>query len=83
MKFTQIGKITHYYDKIGVAVVKLSQTMKKGDKIKISGHDKELVQVIDSMQAEHQQVPEAKKGEEIGLKVNEPVKEGDVVYLEQ
>lgn len=74
--------MTHYYDKIGVAVVKLSQTMKKGDKIKISGHDKEFAQVVDSMQVEHQQIVEAKKGDEVGLKVDQPVKESDVVELE-
>lgn len=38
----KVGKITHYYDKIGVAVVKVSKTIKVGDKIKISGHDKEF-----------------------------------------
>lgn len=56
--------------------------MKKGDKIKISGHDKEFSQVVDSMQVEHQQIVEAKKGDIIGLKVDQPVREGDVVELE-
>lgn len=83
MKFTQIGKVTHYYDKIGVAVVKLNQAMKVGDKIKISGHDKEFSQVISSMQVEHDQINEAKKGAELGIKVEQAVREGDVVYLEQ
>ena len=83
MGLTQIGKITHYYDKIGVAVVKLSQKMKIGDKIKISGHDKEYSQVISSMQVEHEQITEAKKGDELGIKVEQSVKEGDVVYLEK
>lgn len=83
MGLTQIGKVTHYYDKIGVAVVKLNQAMKVGDKIKISGHDKEFSQVISSMQVEHDQINEAKKGAELGIKVEQAVREGDVVYLEQ
>lgn len=79
---TQIGKVTHYYDKISVAVIALSQTLKIGDKIKFSGHDKEFSQTVESIQMEHQQIDKAKKGEEVGLKVNEPVKPGDSVYMD-
>lgn len=79
---TQIGKITHYYDKIGVAVVELTQVLKVGDKIKFSGHDKEFSQIVSSMQVEHQVIDKAKKGDEIGLKVDQPVKPGDIVFLE-
>lgn len=76
----QIGKITHYYTKIGVAVVLLSNPLKCGDKVKISGHDKEFVQEVNSMQIEHKEISYAKKGDDVGLKVDQPVKEGDVVY---
>lgn len=76
----KIGKITHYYNKIGVAVVEVSTIIKVGDKIKIVGHDQESVQEVISMQAEHQQIKEAKKGDNIGLKVDLPVKENDLVY---
>ncbi len=82
MTLTQIGKVTHYYDKIGVAVVELSQMLKTGDKIKFSGHDKEFSQEVSSMQIEHNQINQAKKGDIVGMKVDQPVKEGDVVYLE-
>lgn len=81
MADVQIGKITHYYDKIGVAVITLTQALKSGDKIKVSGHDKEFNQEVSSMQVEHQQINEAKKGEIVGLKVDQPVKPGDLVYL--
>jgi len=80
MTDTQIGKITHYFDKIGVAVLELTATLKTGDRIKISGHDNEFEQDITSMQIEHEQVAEANKGQSIGLKVDQPVKEGDAVY---
>jgi len=80
MADTLVGKITHYYDKIGVAVVEVSAPIKIGDQIKISGHGNEFVQQVSSMQIEHEQIQEAKKGQAVGLKVDQPVKEGDEVY---
>lgn len=75
-----IGKVTHFYDKIKVAVVALSATLKKGDKIKIGKEDRFLEQEVKSMQIEHKDLKEAKKGQEIGLKVSGEVKEGDLVF---
>lgn len=80
MAEVQVGKITHYYNKIGVAVVEVSAPIKVGDTIKISGHDKEFTQVVTSMQIEHQSISEAKKGDLIGMKIDQPVKEKDLVY---
>lgn len=77
---TKVGKITHYYDKIGVAIIKVEKSIKVGDKIKISGHDQEFTQDIDSLQLEHTPVKSAKKGVSVGLKVIKPVKENDQVY---
>ncbi len=78
----QIGKVTHYYDKLSVAVVEvMNQPLKVGDKVKISGHDNEFNQTIDSLQVEHKQVTEVPKGETCGMKVDKPVKEGDLLYL--
>lgn len=76
----QIGKVTHYYNKIQVAVITLSTPISVGANVKISGHDKEFIQEITSIQIEHEQIKKAKKGDIIGLKVDSPVKEGDVVY---
>lgn len=78
----QIGKVTHYYDKIGVAVVEvMNQPLKVGDTVKVSGHDKEFMQTLDSLQIEHKQVNEIPVGESCGVKIKEPVKEGDCLYL--
>lgn len=78
----QIGRVTHYYDKIGVAIVEvINQTLKKGDKVKISGHDSEFNQVVDSLQVEHTHVLEVNAGETVGIKVDKPVKGGDVLFL--
>lgn len=76
----EIGKITHYYDKISVAVVELSGTLKVGDKIRIKGNFTDFEQNIDSMQIEHEQMKVAKKGQAIGLKVDDKVREHDIVY---
>ena len=80
MADVRVGKITHYYDKIGVAVVELEGTLKEGDEIRISGHGNEFTQKAESMQIEHEQVKKAKKGDAVGLKVEQPVKDGDEVF---
>jgi putative protease len=75
-----VGKVTHYYGKIGVAVVELSDTLKQGDKISIEGRVTNFQQTVDSMEIEHKKVQEAGAGDSIGLKVLERVREGDLVY---
>jgi len=80
MADTLVGKITHYFDKIGVAVVEVLAPIKVGDQIKISGHGKGFTQEVTSMQIEHQQAQEAQKGQTVGMKVDQPVKEGDEIY---
>lgn len=75
-----IGAITHYYSKIGVGIIELKDNVKIGEKIKIKGHSTDIEQNIDSMQVDHKEVEEAKKGDVIGLKVNDKVREGDEVY---
>ena len=77
-----MGEITHYYDKIGVAVVKLSSgDLKVGDKVKLTDSaGEEFEQEIKSMQIEHAKIEMAKKGDEFGLKVDTAVKaKSDVV----
>lgn len=74
-----IGKVIHYYDKIGVAVVKLEKTLKTGDKVKFTKGDKSFEQIIESMQLEHKPVTSGKKGEEVAVKVDEVVKSGTAI----
>ena len=76
----KVGQISHYYDKIKVAVLDLSDDLNAGDTIRISGHGTEFTQQVQSMQMEHQDVPNAKKGQSVGLLVDQPVKEGDEVF---
>lgn len=80
MADTQVGKVTHFYDKINVAVVELNGNLKIGDTIKIVGHGNEFTQTVNSMQIEHEKLEEAHKDQEIGLQTDKPAKEGDVVF---
>ena len=80
MEKKKIGKITHFFPKISVAVVELEGAIKVGDTIEVEGHGSTFEQKIDSMQVNHVAVKAAKKGDAIGLKVAQPVKEGDVVF---
>lgn len=75
-----IGKVIHYYDKIGVAVVRLEKILKVGDKVKFTKGDKSFEQTIESMQLDHKPVTLGKKGEEAAIKVDQIVKSGTAVY---
>ncbi len=77
----ELGVITHYYTKLGVAVVELTDTLKKGDKIHIKGATSDFTQKVDSMQIEHKEVEEAKKGQGIGMKVKEHARQHDKVFV--
>lgn len=76
-----VGKVTHYYDKIGVAIIELASALKVGDKVKFTKGDFEHEQAVDSMQIERANVDSAKKGAIIGIKVDVPIREGTMVYV--
>jgi len=76
----KIGVITHFFDHINVAAIKLEDTLKVGDKILIKGHTTDFEQKITSMQIDNQNIDSAKSGDEIGLKVKEKVRTNDPVY---
>lgn len=74
-----LGKVTHYYDKISVAIIDLESPLKMGDMVKFQRGTFEAVQVVGSMHIDHQPVAIAKKGDVIGLKVNVPMEKGTAV----
>ena len=76
----EIGRITHFFSKISVAVVELKAPLNVGDTIVVKGPNTDYEQVVDSMQIEHEDVKRAEKGQSIGLRVAERVRETDVVY---
>jgi len=76
-----IGKITHYFSDIEVAVINLSSSLKDGEEIRITGGEStDFNQVVESMQVDHKKVKSAKKGDSVGLKVKEKVREGYLVF---
>jgi hypothetical protein len=76
-----IGKVTHYFSNIGVAVIDLSSPLKEGDTIRVvGGQETDFEQEVDSMQIDHKDVKSGKKGDSVGTKVNEKVHEGYKVY---
>ncbi len=77
----QVGKVTHYFSKIGVSVIEVTDgSIKVGDEIHIKGHTTDFKQKISSMQIEHEEVEIAEPGKSIGLKVDQPVRAKDLVY---
>lgn len=76
----QVGKVTHYFNRISVAVLELSGDLEIGDKILIIGKTTDLTQAVTSLEIEHHKVQSVHPGMEVALKVAEPVRQGDVVY---
>ena len=76
----KVGKVTHYFGKIGVAVLELSADLQVGDSIHILGHTTDFEQVVHSMQIEHKNVESVGRGDDVALKVAEVVRQGDTVY---
>ena len=81
MTEVELGRVTHYFGKIGVAGIKITQdTLAVGDTIHIKGHTSDFTQKVDSIQVEGQPVEEATAGESVGIKVSEHAREHDTVY---
>lgn len=79
-ELVEIGRVSHYFSKISVAVIELTAPLAVGNRILIKGSTSDLEQAVDSMQIEHENVQRAGAGQSIGLKVKERVRENDVVY---
>jgi hypothetical protein len=76
-----IGVVTHYFDKINVAAMQLTEgELTAGDTVHIKGHATDLTTRVDSLQIEHLKVGSAKKGEAVGFKVPVKVHEHDKVF---
>ena len=76
----EVGRVSHFFTKISVAVIELTATVSVGDRILIKGPTTNLEQTIDSMEIEHEKVQKAGAGQSIGMKVKDRVRETDVVY---
>ncbi|MEM3673774.1 MAG: translation elongation factor-like protein [Candidatus Bathyarchaeia archaeon] len=78
--FVEVGRVTHFFPKISVAVIELTAPLAVGDTIAIKGPTTDFEQTVDSMQIEHKNIQRAEAGQSIGLKVVQRVREKDKVY---
>lgn len=76
----EVGKVSDYFAKIGVAAIDLTGTLSVGDTIHIKGHTTDFNQEVESIQIEHQNVEKANPGDSIGIKVKDRVRDNDIVY---
>ncbi len=74
------GNVTHYYKEIGVATIAMKDSLETGNVIHIKGHTTDFEQKVEAMQIEHREITRATKGQVIGLKVKDYVREHDMVY---
>jgi len=76
----EIGEVTHWYNKISVAVIKLTGTLKTGDTIKVRHGEDEFEENISSMQIDHKGVESAGKGSEVAIKLSHEARDGSVIF---
>ncbi len=76
-----IGKVTHYYDKAGVAIIELQDELRIGNRIRIERGDQTFEREVTSMQKDYKPVEEAGKGDTVGIKIDQKAKEGSLVLL--
>ena len=77
----KVGEVSNYFDKIGIAIVTLDNTLSVGDRIKFVLNNQDLFeQVVESMQVEHKKVDSANRGSMIALKTNEAVTTGTKIF---
>jgi hypothetical protein len=75
-----IGEVTHYFGGIAVAIVRFAKPVSVGTSVRFKGATTDFTEAIASMQYDHKDITEAKKGQEVGIKVVGKVREGDEVY---
>lgn len=79
----KIGEVTHYFGKVEAAIVKITKgPLRLGEVVYIKGRKTDFKQKVASMQIEHNSIETAQKGDEIGLRVKERVRENDIVFKE-
>jgi translation initiation factor IF-2 len=80
MSEIRVGKVTHYFDHISVAVLELTEKVRVGDTVHFLGHSTDFKQDVSSLQIEHVSVNEAKQGQEVALKVSQKVHPNDALF---
>jgi putative protease len=81
MTGVRVGEVSHFFDRINVAVIQLSNPLHKGDQVHFLGHGSDFTQEITSLQIEHEAVETATKGQEVAVRVIKPVRPHTSVFL--
>jgi hypothetical protein len=76
----RVGEVTHFFDRLSVAVLKLTEPIRLGDMLHVLGHHTDFRQKLESMQIEHQEVTEARPGQDVAVKLAQKVHPGDTVF---
>jgi hypothetical protein len=77
----RVGEVVHVFDKIMVGVLRLTKSVRQGDRLHFLGRLTDFEQPVASMQVDHKSVDQAAAGSEVAVKVDQPVRRGDAVYL--
>lgn len=75
-----VGRVTHYYGRISVAVIELDDRLTLGDWVHFYGFTTNFVQPVESMQYDREPIGEAFADDVIAVQVEGRVREGDLVY---
>lgn len=77
----EIGKVKHFFSKVSAAGIEItSGSLSIGETIHIKGHTTDLTQTIGSMQVDNEPVDTAKTGDLVGIRMDDMVRENDIVY---
>jgi putative protease len=76
-----IGRVIHYWARLGVAGVELSDSLKMDDWVHFRGATTDFQQRVTSMQINHRFVNQAHAGQQVGILVADRARAGDTVYL--
>ncbi len=80
MSGIRVGEVTHFFDRLSVAVLKLTEPIHVGDMLHMLGHHTDFQQKVESLQIEHKEVAEAKPGQDVAMKVSQKVHPGDAIF---
>lgn len=80
MSGKKVGEVNHFYNRIGVAVIDLVDSLRLGDQVHFLGRSTDFKQEVTSMQIEHEAITEAGKGQEVAVKVERRVRNHDKVF---
>ncbi len=77
----EVGRVFDYFSKVGVAAIKLTDSLKVGDRIHIKGSTTDFETTVESMQINRESISEANAGDDVGIKVPDRVRPNDKVFV--